>query len=60
MIHLIILMALIGFLTWAVITYVPMPNGIKRLIVSVVIVCMVLYVMDLFGYLDMPLPRRIR
>lgn len=35
MIHLILVLALIGFLTWIVVTYVPMPDPIKKAIIVI-------------------------
>ena len=56
MITLILTLALIGVLTWAVITYLPMPQGIKNLIVIIVIVLIVLYLIRIIGVGDIPIP----
>lgn len=42
-------LALLGVITWAIITYIPMPQGIKTLIIIVAVVGCVLYVMSAFG-----------
>lgn len=49
LIYLLLILALIGVITWAIITYIPMPQGIKTLIVIVAVVGCVLYVMGAFG-----------
>lgn len=43
-------LALIGFLTWVIVTYVPMPQQISSLIVILVVLFVVLkYVLPMFG-----------
>lgn len=51
LISLIIVLALVGLITWAVTTYIPMPATFKRLILIVVIVCVVVWLLGLFGLL---------
>lgn len=51
LIYLIIVLALVGLLVWAITNYVPMDSGIKKLIVIVAIVACVLYVLQVFGVL---------
>jgi hypothetical protein len=46
---LILILALLGLITWAVITYVPMPAGIRNLIVIVAVIAGVLYALSAFG-----------
>ena len=57
MISLVITLALVGFVVWAVTTYVPMPEAFRKAIVVVVVVLLVLYLIQVLG-LDVPLPRR--
>lgn len=54
MIHLIIVLALIGFLMWLVNTYVPMPALYKTIFNWVVIALLVLWLLSVFGLLDGP------
>ena len=49
MIGLLLMLALLGVIAWALVTYVPMPQGIKTLIIVVTIVCAFLYVLSAFG-----------
>ena len=56
MITLVLTLALVGFLVWVVVTYVPMPDLFKKAIIVIVVILMVLYLVRLFG-LDIPLTR---
>jgi hypothetical protein len=49
LVSLIIVIALIGCLTWAVATYVPMPAAIQRLLIIVVVLALVLWLLRLFA-----------
>jgi hypothetical protein len=51
LITLIIVLALIGLLTWAIVTYVPMQANFKKLIIVVVIVVIILWLLQVFGLL---------
>lgn len=57
MINLILTLAVIGFALWLLITYVPMVEPIKKLIIVIVAVCVLLYLLSAFGIADVPLPR---
>jgi len=60
MLHLIIILAVIGILLWAVNTYVPMDPKIKRIMNIAVVVIVVLWLLSLFGILsaiDVPITR---
>jgi uncharacterized protein YhhL (DUF1145 family) len=57
MITLILYLAVIGVIVYLLETYVPMPQPFKIAIRVIVVVCVVLYLVQLFG-LDLPLPRR--
>ncbi len=55
MITLILVIALVGFLTWALVTYVPMPEPFKMGIIAVAVIALILYVLRAFGIADIPL-----
>lgn len=57
MISLIITIAIVGLIVYLVETYVPMPQPFKIAIRVVVILCLILYLVQLFG-LDLPVPFR--
>lgn len=57
MLHLILALAVVGFLVYLIITYIPMPAPIKQAIVVIVVVCMVIYVLNILGFVDIPIPR---
>jgi hypothetical protein len=54
MITLLIVIALVGFLVWALITYVPMHDGFKKAIIVIAILALILYVLRVFGISDIP------
>ena len=57
MITLILRLALVGFLVYCIETYIPMPQILKTGIYVIVAVCVILYLMSVFGIADLPLPR---
>lgn len=57
MIGLILGLALIGLILWLIETQIPMDNTIKIVIRIVIVICVILYLVQLFGIADLPLPR---
>ena len=45
----IVVLALIGFALWAVITYVPMAAPFPQIITVIVVLCLVLWVLSMIG-----------
>ena len=60
MISLIVLLALVGFLVYAVTTYIPMPEVFKFGIYALAAVCVIALLMRAFGFPDLPLPKLSR
>ena len=58
MISAILTLALIGVIVWFIETYLPISAPIKTLIRVVVAICVIVYLMQLFGIADLPVPRR--
>lgn len=56
MISLILTLALIGFLVYLIITYIPMPDIFRKVIIAIAVIMLILYVIRLFN-LDIPLGR---
>jgi hypothetical protein len=56
LIGLLIVLALIGVLAWALTTYVPMPPPIKGVIVVVCVVVAIFVALGAFGVVAGPLP----
>lgn len=56
LIELVLTIAVIGFLVWLIITYIPMPEPFKTGIVVIVVICIVLFVLRLFVG-DIPIGR---
>ena len=59
MISLVLTLILIGVLLWLMETYIPMDARIKQLVYIVVIICVVVWLLSVFGVLtyDVPVPR---
>ena len=61
MLSLIITLIVIGVLMWLVNTYIPMDGKIKNILNIVVIICVVIWLLTVFGVLggihDVPVPR---
>lgn len=49
---LVVAIALIGLITWAITTFIPMPPGFKRTIYVVAIICVVLFILTAMGLWD--------
>lgn len=54
MITLILTLAVVGFLVWLIVTYIPMPDLFKKVIIVIVVILMVLYLLRMFGFHDIP------
>ena len=57
MITLILTLALVGFLVYLVVTFIPMPEPFKKIIIALVVVLLIIYLVQMFN-LDVPLPNR--
>ncbi len=49
LISLIITLAVVGFLLWLVLTYIPMPPPFKQVITVIVVIVLVLWLLNGFG-----------
>lgn len=49
MIYLLVYIALIGLIAWALVTYVPMPPPVKTVIVVVAVIACILIAFQAFG-----------
>ncbi len=54
MIALLIVLALVGFIVWAIVTYIPMPAIFKNAIIIIAVIVVILYVMRVLGIPDIP------
>ncbi len=57
MISLILTLALIGLIVYLIITYIPMPDLFKTIILVVVAIFAILWLMGVLGIADVPVPR---
>lgn len=60
MITLIVSIAIVGLIVWAITTFIPMPPQFKTAILVVALICIILYLLQAFGILgsahDVPVP----
>lgn len=57
MLSLILTLALVGLIVWLIVTYIPMPAPFRTVILVVVAICLIIWLMGMFGIGDMPVPR---
>lgn len=60
MIHVLIVLIVVGILLWLVNEYIPMDGKIKKILNVVVVICVVIWLLEVFGVLgaiDVPVPR---
>ncbi len=57
MIGLILTLVIIGVVLWLIETKIPMDDSIKVVIRVIVVIAVCLYLLKLFGVVDMPVPR---
>ena len=54
MITLIITLAVVGFIVYLIVTYIPMPDIFKKVIIVITVILLILYVLKVFGFHDIP------
>lgn len=55
LITLVLVLALVGFMVYLIVTYIPMPEPFKQVIVVVVVILLILYVLSLVsGHFSVP------
>lgn len=60
LISLVVTLMIVGILLWVINTYIPLDPKIKQIINVVVIICVVIWLLRVFGILgafDVPVPR---
>ena len=57
MLILILQLAIVGFIVWLITTKIPMSDLFKTVIYVIVAIVVILYLMQVFGISDIPLPR---
>lgn len=57
MIALLLGLAVVGFLVYLIVTYIPMPPIFSNIIIAIVVIVLVLYLIGVFGLMDIPIPR---
>ncbi len=56
MLAVILKLGVVGFVVWLIVTCIPMPDVIKKVIIVVVAIAIVLWLLSLFGFSDIPVP----
>jgi hypothetical protein len=51
LLHLVLVLIVVGVLLWIVNTYIPMDSKIKSILNAVVVICVVLWLLQVFGVL---------
>jgi hypothetical protein len=51
LIGLVLTLAIVGFILWLIVTYIPMPAPFKQIILVVVIIVVLLWLLSQFGVL---------
>lgn len=46
---LILILAIIGFVLWLVLTYIPMPAPFKSIITVIIVIALILWLLQVFG-----------
>lgn len=54
MIGIILTIALVGLVVWLITTYIPMPAPFKNIIIVIVVILLILWLIQVFGFADMP------
>lgn len=49
MLTLFLVLAVIGLIAWVLITLIPMPAGVKNVIIVVAVLCAIIYALNAFG-----------
>lgn len=60
MLQIALVIIVVGVLLWLATTYIPMDATIKRILIAVVVICLVLWLLQVFGVLSLvntPVPR---
>jgi len=57
MITLLLMLAIFGFLVYLIVNYIPMPPVFRTGIIVIAVVLVILYLIQVFGIGDLPIPR---
>ena len=49
LIHLVIVLVVVGVVLWVINSYIPMQSTIKRILNAVVVICVILWLLSVFG-----------
>ena len=49
LLHLVVILVVIGLILWAINRYIPMQSTVKKILNVVVVICVVLWLLSVFG-----------
>jgi len=55
MITLLITIAVIGFIVYVIVTYIPMPALFRNVIIVIAVVLILIYLLNILGFRDIPI-----
>lgn len=57
MISLLLTLAFVSLLVWIIVTYIAKSEPIRTIIIAVAAICMLIYLVNAFGLIDIPVPQ---
>ncbi len=57
MLSLILTLAVVGFIVYLIVTYIPMPDAFKSVIIAIVVICLLIWLLGVLGVADLPVPK---
>ena len=57
MISVILTLAVLALIVWLIISYVVKFEPVRTIIIAIAVICAVIYVMQAFGLVDIPVPQ---
>ncbi len=49
LIQLVLTLAVVGFILWLIITYIPMPSPFKQVIIVIIVIVLLIWLLGVFG-----------
>jgi hypothetical protein len=56
MIALLLTVAFIGLIVWIIVTYLVKVEPFRTIVIAIAAICLIIYIMNAFGIVDIPLP----
>ena len=49
LIHIILVLVVLGFIAWLILTYIPMPPPVKQVVVVIMVIVLILFLLQALG-----------